>query len=161
MLKVCKVIVVIGALSWGCYASVGVKTPLSTSKIQPGDPVVVVGFYDDAQCRPDHLIARRVMNLASSCFVWVRRVQEGVTRSNAASDMRCYQDRICYQQYPGQDHCSGDFFAQKSFSIHCKAEGHGVYSKILSGTSNCPKAPSQDPCPHSFPSQHRMQEWLK
>ena len=144
------------ALLWGSYSAASVQTPLSTSKIRPGDPVVVVGFYDDAQCNTGHLIARRTMNLASPCFIWVRRVHEGLTRSNAASNMQCYRDQVCYRQYPGQDHCAGDFFAQKSFSTHCKPEGHGIFSKILSGTSSCPKAPSQSPCPHSFPSQVRM-----
>ena len=134
-----------------------IKAPLSITAIKSGDSVLVVGFFDDAQCSAKHQIAERRMNLSSDCFVWVREAGSGMTRSNAASHMRCYQDRVCYRQYPGQDHCSGHFFADKSFSIHCQSEGRGVWSKILSGTAHCPASPKHFSCPKSQPSAQMRQ----
>lgn len=140
-------------------AAVSTHQPIWTSPITDNSRVITIGFYTDAQCSPEHQIAERKMDFSAKCFIWRRHVQTGGERDNAAGNFQCYRDRLCYRQFPGNNECKGDFYADKVFSLQCQSETGGVWAKILSGTQQCPVAPKDFQCPSSRPSAQMKEQF--
>jgi hypothetical protein len=79
-----------------------------------------------------------------SCFGWERSLEDGSTRWNSATNLRCHRDRVCFTQHPDAETCGAPIgTTDKEWSTSCQAG-----TKILSGTENCPDAPSAG-CPLS------------
>jgi hypothetical protein len=113
--------------------SAEVRLGLFASDTCDGEPVLVV-----------------TLPLDQPCVGWDRGV-----RYNSATRLQCYRDRLCYTQYvasPTCDAAEATLVEDKESRTTCTDDPTpNIWTRILSGTEDCPEAPEGFTCPVSGP----------
>lgn len=109
--------------------------------------IVTMGMYGDEDAVPGTEVMVLDIDPSQSCFGWTRTTGNG-TRDNAAADFQCFQDRLCYTQYPDALTCDGEMSERKAiYTDAVVPDTGGTFTKILSGTEACEPAPEGFECP--------------
>lgn len=134
-----------------CNVLPGTSTSSSSGSMDPAcSAVVVVGLYGDDQCAAGTEVLTVTFPIAEACVGW-SRISGSDTVYNSASRFQCFRDRLCYTQYVHSCACSADA-AQRvedkdSRTTCAKDPTPGIWTRILSGTENCPDVPAGFACP--------------
>lgn len=117
----------------GAACSAEIRLGLFASDTCDGEPVLVV-----------------TLPLEQPCVGWDR-----VVRQNSATRFQCYRDRLCYTQYvasPTCDAAEATLVEDKESRTTCTDDPTpNIWTRILSGTEDCPEAPDGFECPVSGP----------
>ena len=116
---------------------------------------VVLAFYQDAACTPGTEVGHRRYDTAQPCFSWFAAGSNA--QENSADRFQCWRDRLCYTQHPGSMTCEAGFATAKESRVgECLKEPAGrLYSRVMSGTGDCPPPPAGFQCPASAPGAAR------
>lgn len=139
-----------------CDALPGTTTSADAGATDAGsaDPAcnstVVVGLYGNDKCTPGAEVLTVTFPIAEPCVGWSRSAG-GDTVYNSASRFQCFRDRLCYTQYVHNCSCSADqarMVEDKEARTTClKDSTPDIWVRVLSGTDNCPDAPTGFACP--------------
>lgn len=117
----------------GDACSAEIKLGLFASDACDGEPVLVV-----------------TLPLEQPCVGWDRGV-----RQNSATRFQCWRDRLCYTQYVASGTCDAaeaTLVEDKESRTTCTDDPTpNIWTRILSGTEDCPEAPAGFECPVSGP----------
>ena len=147
--------VLFGAASCAGTGSGGVVSETLSNDLNCGDGAgarVTVGFYETSACEAGEEVATLTYDTSVACYGWTRNTSGGGTRDNSVTRMACYRDRVCFTQHVETLSCDKSTATDKeSRTDACLREptGQDLWSKILSGTEECPAAPSGFECPVS------------
>lgn len=115
----------------GAACSTEIRIGLFSNDTCDGEPVLVVD-----------------LPLEQPCVGWDRQV-----RQNSATRFQCWRDRLCYTQYVSSFTCDASEAMRvedKESWTHCtKDPTPNIWTRILSGTEQCPEAPADFACPIS------------
>jgi hypothetical protein len=114
---------------------------------------VAIAFYSDSACTAQ--VGMRTYDTSRDCFSWT--ASGSSAQENSATRFQCYRDRLCYTQHPNSLSCGDGGFGstdkQAMLNVCLKEPDGSLYSKLLSGTENCPTAPAGFECPSSASRQ--------
>jgi len=141
MLALCIVATLLGACgsgaapsssaSAGAACSAEIRLGLFASDTCDGEPVLVV-----------------TLPLEQPCVGWDR-----VVRQNSATRFQRWRDRLCYTQYVASATCDATEAMRvedkESLTTCTKDPTPNIWTRILSGTEECPEAPAGFACPLS------------
>jgi hypothetical protein len=140
ILVLCLVLPLLGACGSGGGSS-------STDTAAACSSEVRLGLYGNDTCDGEPVLVV-TLPLSEPCVGWDR-----VVRQNSATRFQCYRDRLCYTQYVSSFTCDASEAMRvedKESRTTCTDDPTpGIWTKILSGTEECPEAPPGFECPLS------------
>lgn len=108
---------------------------------------VRIGLFGNDACDGDPVLVV-TLPLDQPCVGWDR-----VVRQNSATRFRCWRDRLCYTQYVSSFTCDASeaqrIEDKESRTTCTKDPTPNIWTRILSGTDECPEAPADFACPIS------------
>ena len=106
-----------------------------------------LGLFGNENCDGEPVLVV-TLPLEQPCVGWDRGV-----RLNSATRFQCWRDRLCYTQYVSSGTCDATEAMRvedkESWTTCTKDPTPSIWTRILSGTEDCPEAPAGFACPLS------------